>query len=129
MVLAVSNAWQDPSKGLKDIYRLRKLLGEEYAVVIVGLTDPLMKTIPEGIIGIRKTQDQKELAGIYTAADVFVNPTYMDNYPTVNLEAEACGTRVITYSSGGAPETIHGKDSVAIPTGDVEAMVRWIKKN
>lgn len=128
MILAVSNAWQDPDKGLKDVYKLRKLLGEEYAIVIVGLTDSLMKTLPEGIIGIRKTQDEKELAGIYTTADILFNPTYMDNYPTVNLEAEACGTRVITYSSGGAAETIHRKDSVAIPTGDIEALVRLIKK-
>ena len=48
----------------------------------------------------------KELAEIYTSADVFVNPTYEDNYPTVNLEARACGTKVITYNTGGCSETL-----------------------
>lgn len=58
------------------------------------------------VIGLPKTNSAEELAGIYTAADVFVNPTYEDNYPTVNLEARACGTRVITYDTGGCRETL-----------------------
>lgn len=58
------------------------------------------------IVCIRRTNNPQELAAIYTAADVFVNPTYEDNYPTVNLEAQACGTRVISYDTGGSRETI-----------------------
>lgn len=60
------------------------------------------------IIAIPRTSNTKELAEIYTAADFFVNPTYEDNYPTVNLEAIACGTKVITYNTGGSPETLRG---------------------
>ena len=63
-----------------------------------------MKEIPRNIIGINRTENQQELAGLYTTADVFFNPTYEDNYPTVNLEAIACGTPVITYDTGGSPE-------------------------
>ena len=55
---------------------------------------------------ISRTNNAKELAEIYTAADVFVNTTYEDNYPTVNLEAKACGTKVITYNTGGCLETL-----------------------
>lgn len=58
------------------------------------------------IICIPRTNSPQELAAIYTAADVFANPTYEDNYPTVNLKAQACGTRVITYDTGGSRETI-----------------------
>lgn len=58
------------------------------------------------IICIPRTNNMKELAEIYTAADFFVNPTYEDTYPTVNLEARACGTKVITYNIGGCVETI-----------------------
>lgn len=75
------------------------IIGEEYG----GSKDT------EGtcrVIGLPKTNHPEELAGIYTAADVFVNPTYEDNYPTVNLEARACGTRVITYDTGGCRETL-----------------------
>lgn len=123
IILAVSNAWQEPRKGLKDIIQLWSMLDPEYyGIVIVGLTDEFIKTLPDGIIGIAKTNSAKELAEIYTAADVLFNPTYEDNYPTVNLEAEACGTRVITYQSGGAPETIRGIYSLAVKPGDLETV-------
>ncbi len=55
---------------------------------------------------IPKTDSTEQLVAIYTAADYFVNPTYEDNYPTVNLEALACGTSVITYDTGGCRETL-----------------------
>ena len=58
------------------------------------------------VLGITRTSNSEELAKIYTAADVFVNPTHEDNFPTVNLEAIACGTYVITYLTGGSPETL-----------------------
>lgn len=61
------------------------------------------------IICIPRTNSPQELAAIYTTADVFVNPTYEDNYPTVNLEAQACGTRVVTYDTGGCRETLNAK--------------------
>lgn len=60
----------------------------------------------KNIIGIRRTNNAKEFAKIYTAANVFLNPPLEDNYPTVNLEAQACGTFTITFDSGGACETI-----------------------
>lgn len=63
------------------------------------------------LLCLPRTNDTFELAKIYTAADVFVNPTYEDNYPTVNLEAIACGTYVITYLTGGSPETLKWRDN------------------
>ena len=128
IVLGVSNAWQDPRKGLKDLIKLSRLLSDDYVIVIVGLSDKEIKQLPTDIIGIKKTDSARELAGIYTVADVLVNPTYEDNYPTVNIEAEACGTRVITYSSGGAPETIHMTSSVAVNPGDIEKVAKIIMK-
>lgn len=62
------------------------------------------------IAGITRTNNAKELAEIYTVADIFANPTYEDNYPTVNLEARACGTRVVTYDTGGCRETLRNSD-------------------
>ena len=58
------------------------------------------------IVAIPRTNSPQELAEIYTAADIFANPTYEDNYPTVNLEAQACGTKVVTYDTGGCRETL-----------------------
>lgn len=105
IILGVANKWEE-RKGLKYFFELANMLRDDEVIVLVGLTKKQIKELPKGIIGIQRTNSVKELAEIYTAADVFVNPTFEDNYPTVNLEAQACGTYVITFASGGAPETI-----------------------
>ena len=119
IVLGVASAWSK-NKGLEDFCRLSGMLDERYQIVLVGLTRDQLAALPEKILGIERTNDPRELAEIYTAADVFVNPTYEDTYPTVNLEAEACGTRVVTYDTGGCRETLHREDSVVIPVAAIE---------
>jgi len=116
IVLGVAGVWTD-RKGMGDFLELRKLLDESWAVVLVGMTQQQIAALPGNILGIARTQNPRELAEIYTAADVFFNPTYEDTYPTVNLEAESCGTRVITYDTGGCAETIQREDSRIIPQG------------
>ena len=78
--------------------------------------------VPAGVIGLGKTGSRKELAEIYTAADVFVNPTHEDNYPTVNLEAIACGTPVVTYRTGGSVESIVPGTGHIVEQGDVKGL-------
>ena len=109
IVLGVANNW-NLCKGLSDFIKLRKLLDDKYIIVLVGLSSNQLKSLPQGIIGLARTASARELAEIYSAADWFVNPTREDNFPTVNLEAKACGCRVITYDTGGASETIEGYD-------------------
>ena len=116
MVLGVANVWEK-RKGLDDLVRLSQMLDEHFVLVLVGLSDEQRKNLPENIIGLGRTDSPRQLAEIYTAADVFVNPTYEDNFPTVNLEAEACGTDVITYKACGAPETIFREKSLAVECG------------
>lgn len=113
VILGVANVW-DERKGLSIFKQLAKELDEKYQIVLVGLNDKQINELPNNIIGINKTKNQKELAGIYTTADVFFNPTSEDNYPTVNLEAQACGTPVITYNSGGSKETLFHPLSIGI---------------
>ena len=126
-ILAVSNIW-DERKGLDDIVSLRSLLSDEYKITVVGLTKKQIKNLPMGIKGIASTNSQSDLAKLYSQADVLINPTYEDNFPTVNLEALACGTPVITYNTGGSPEAIDIKTGVIIDKGDVEAMAEEIIK-
>ena len=127
IILGVSSVWEK-RKGLDDFVRLSEILdAEKYAVVIVGVNEAQMKALPKNIISIQRTNNQRELAEIYTASDVFFNPSYEDNYPTVNLEAEACGTPVITYDAGGCPETIHDERSHIVRCGDIESVKRIIE--
>ena len=126
IVLGVANVWEE-RKGLYDFYKLAQMLDDRYAIVLVGLSKKQIKALPKNIRGIERTNSPQELATIYTAADVFVNPTYEDNYPTVNLEAQACGTRVITYSAGGAPETIQFENSMAIDIGNIDQLLNVLE--
>ena len=86
----------------------------KFAIVLVGLSEKQIKEMPEGIVGLTRTDSREELAGIYSTADVFFNPTTEDNFPTVNLEAEACGTPVVTYDTGGCSETVRCGDSYVV---------------
>lgn len=126
IVLGVAGIWDD-RKGLSDMVQLTQLLGDDCKVVIVGLSPAQKEALPESVLGITHTESIKELAEIYTAADVFVNPTYEDTYPTVNLEAQACGTPVITYRTGGSVESAHS-DCVVEP-GDIAEIAKIIKSD
>ena len=119
IILGVAGVW-DKRKGLDDFLKLSESLkdNDEYRIVLVGLTDKQVKKMPKNIIGIKRTNNTAELAGLYTTADVLFNPTYEDNYPTVNLEAQACGTPVITYATGGSVESVPEEN--VIPVGEFE---------
>ena len=123
MILGVANVW-DHRKGLQDFQSLRRLLdarndktGQTCFIILVGLTDRQISSLPPGIIGIARTNSASELAEIYSAADWFFNPTHEDNYPTVNLEARACGCKVVTYDTGGSSETVEGYDKAWVLKG------------
>ena len=127
IVLGVSNAWSN-AKGIQDIYHLAEKLGETYLFVIVGV-DNLAENKPlKNLKLIKKTEEIKELAMWYSAADVFINPTYLDTFPTTNIESLACGTPVITYASGGSTEAINDETGIAVRRGDKEGLEIAIKE-
>lgn len=127
VILGVANIWSE-RKGYDDFLKLAEMLDGRYRIVLVGLSEKQRKNLPANIIGLGRTGSQKELAEIYTTADVFVNPTYEDNFPTVNLEAEACGTPVITYDTGGCRETIRMEKSTVISVGNIEQLKKSAEK-
>lgn len=104
IILGVAAVW-DRRKGLSDFIELSKLIDDSYAIVLVGLSKKQIEQLPDNIIGIEHTNSVDELVKLYSAAYVFVNATYEDNYPTTNIEAIACDTPVITYDTGGSAES------------------------
>ena len=126
IVLGVSFAW-GYRKGLDCFVEMAEKLGEQYQIVLVGTDDEIDKNLPQNIISIHRTQNQKELAEIYSAADVFAMPTREENYPTVNMEAIACGTPVVTFNTGGSPEMLNEKVDRVVPVDDVNEMMSEIK--
>lgn len=107
IILGVASNWEE-RKGLNDFIELSDIISDSYQIVLVGLRKKQIGLLPKNIIGIQRTESKEDLAAIYSASTVFFNPTYEDNYPTVNLEAIACGTPVITYRTGGSPEIVEG---------------------
>ena len=106
MILGVASEWTE-RKGLRDFIELDEMLDKkEYVIVLVGVSKKQVENLPKDIIALNRTNNIKELVEIYSAADVYFNPTYEDNFPTTNLEAIACGTPVITYDTGGSPESV-----------------------
>lgn len=124
-VLAVSNVW-NKEKGFYDILKLRSLLPSDYEITIVGLTTEQLKQLPDGIRGIQRTQNVQELIDLYSVSDVLINPTYADTFPTINIEALACGTPIVTYRTGGSPEIIDESTGVVVEQGDIQSLVNTI---
>ncbi len=125
ILLGVAFDWSQ-RKGIDVFKRLAEELPENYAIVLVGVSDAVAKDLPNRIIPIACTQSQEELAEIYSAADVFVNPTREETLGLVNIEALACGTPVITFDTGGSPETIDETCGIVIPCDDIPALEKAI---
>lgn len=130
-ILGVAAVW-DARKGLDDFVKLRDMLSADYEITLVGLTKKQIKALPDGINGISRTSNVQELAKLYAESDVFVNPTYSDNFPTTNIEALACGTPVVTYRTGGSPEAVDGKTGLVIELGNATELanaIMWLREN
>ncbi len=121
IVLGVAFDW-GVRKGLDVVIELSKRLPDDYKIVLVGTNDAVDKKLPENIISIHRTHNQGELAEIYSSANVLINPTREENYPTVNMEAIACATPVITFKTGGSPEILDEKTGSVVEIDDVDAM-------
>lgn len=117
VLLSAATTWNN-LKGYQDFMKLSAMLGPEYVIVLVGVSDKQLHELPDNIIGIRRTADQEEMAKWYSTADLYINLTYCDTYPTVNVESVACGTPVITYRTGGSVESMFDFGKV-VPKGDI----------
>jgi glycosyltransferase involved in cell wall biosynthesis len=126
ILLGVAFSWSK-KKGLDVFLELEKRLDKnKYQIVLVGTDQMVDKMLPKSVISIHRTNNQQELAEIYTAADLLVNPTREDNYPTVNMEAIACGTPVLTFCTGGSSEMLSETCGSVVRCDDVDAMEKEI---
>ena len=113
-------------KGLDVFLELSKRLPSDYQIVLVGTNDSVDSQLPENIISIHKTTNQRELAEIYAASDVYANPTREETFGLVNIEALACGTPVITFNAGGSPECIDESCGSVVEIDDIDTFEKEI---
>ena len=136
IILGVASIWSD-EKGLGDFVRMAGKLNDDEIIVLVGIDRKMLddRLAEEGaqalgsrFITVKRTADTGQLAELYSAATAFVNPTWQDNYPTVNLEAISCGTPVVTYRTGGSVEAISEDTGIIVEQGDIEGIISAVRK-
>ena len=126
IVLGVAFGWGE-RKGLDVFIELsRRLEQNKFQIVLVGTDKKVDKQLPKEIVSIHRTQNQTELAEIYTEADLFVNPTREEVLGLVNLEAIACGTPVLTFDTGGSPECIDETCGCVVSCDDIDRLTEEI---
>ena len=126
IILGVAFDWGE-KKGLDVFNDLANRLSDDYLILLIGTNNKVKELLDSRIIAINRTKNQIELAEYYTLADVFVNPTRQEVLGLVNIEANACGTPVITFDSGGSPECITEKTGVVVGINDVDSLEKEIK--
>lgn len=127
IILGVASIWLK-EKGLDDFIEMSGMLAPDEKIVLVGVDEKTRRQLPASIAAIRRTDNVQELASLYSAATAFVNPTWQDNYPTVNLEAQSCGTPVVTYRTGGSPESLTPATGRVVEQGDVRGVLRAVRE-
>lgn len=128
MILGVAFDWSK-RKGIDVFADLTKQLDrDKYQIVLVGVGEGMKRALPSDIISVSRTGTQEELAEIYSAADLFVNPTREENFPTVNIEALACGTPVLTFRTGGSPEIPDETCGFVVECNDVKSLAHQIER-
>ena len=127
MLLGIASPWTE-MKGFGDFINLSNMLKERCVIVMIGLSEKEKRLLPSNVIGLERTANTEELASIYSAADLFLNLSYCENYPTVNVEAISCGTPVLTYKTGGSVEIVEKTGGIIIERGDILGVLNAIKE-
>lgn len=126
IILGVASTWEK-RKGLDEFVKLANFIDNNiYTIVLIGLSEKQIKSLPKNIIGIQRTENVGQLADLYSASDVFLNPTFEDTFPTTNLESLACGTPIITYRTGGSVESVSPDTGLVVEKGDVDGLINAI---
>lgn len=127
MIVGVATAWND-DKGLKDYVSLSRMLGEEYQIALIGVSESVREILPNRVIGIPKTDSIDKLSFIYSLADVVTSLSYAESLGMTPIEGMACGTPAIVYDNTAQPELIDEKCGLVVPTGDIEALKKAIEE-
>lgn len=128
VILGVATLWHE-EKGVRDFVELAGRLHEGERLVLVGrMSEEQRAAFPAGVEFIERTENVAKLAALYAQATAFVNPTWQDNYPTVNLEAIACGTPVVTYRTGGSVEAVTAGTGFVVEQGDVQGLLDRVRE-
>ncbi len=127
VILGVASVWSD-RKGLDDFIKLAGMIDDKYRIVLVGLNKKQMRLMPENIIGLARTDTIEELAGLYSMADVFFNPSVEETFGLTVAEAILCGTPAIVYNATALPECVDKDNGFVVEKHDLQTVADLIDK-
>lgn len=107
MILLVSDGW-DERKGYSKFLEVTKVAPADWIFAIVGINGK--EKLPSNVIGFEHIWNQEELIELYSAADVFFNPSVEETFGLVTVEAMACGTPVVVMNATASPELVGDED-------------------
>lgn len=128
IIMAVSSQWKSGTKGLEDYKAMSNMLSDDEIIVLVGVPEEISRTFPNNIIGIRRTNDQYELAALYTLADVICSFSSAETFGLSIIEGYACGTPAVVYNNTAPPSLISPKTGYVVPNNDYESAYKAIQK-
>ena len=127
IVLGVATAW-GPRKGLAEFIKLSKVLGQDHKVVLVGLTEEQIPSLPCEILALPRTNNLDELAEIYSAADVFVNLGKEETMGLTTVEAMACGTPALVSNLTAVPEVVSPSGGMVLENLETDTIAEGVRK-
>jgi glycosyltransferase involved in cell wall biosynthesis len=116
-------------KGLRELLDALTLLGSDRHIVALCFGKgevPKSRTLPE-VKSVGHVSSTKELARIYSAADVFVISSLEEAFGQTGIEALACGTPVVGFDTGGIPDYVRPQQTgLLAKVGDSVDLARQI---
>lgn len=128
IIMAVSSQWKSGAKGLQDYKAMSNMLNDNEIIVLVGVPEEISKNFPNNIIGIRRTNNQYELAALYTLADVVCSFSSAETFGLSIIEGYACGTPAVVYNNTAQPSLISPNTGYVVPDKDYISAYKAIEK-
>lgn len=127
IILGVASSWSE-RKGLRDFFELDKIIDHrKYQIVLVGLNKKQLRNLPKTILGISRTENQEELAVLYSQADCYLNCSILETMGMTTVEAMACGTPVVVYDKTAIPEAVAGNCGIILKNRKINELYHAVE--
>lgn len=122
----------DIRKGFKELSMALRLLDKslisDLILLVVGLNNnEAFHDLPIPVRFLGEVSDQHKMSMIYQAADMFLCPSLEESGPMMIPESMLCGTPVVAFNTGGAPDWIdHLANGYLVVNGDIPGFTQGI---
>ncbi len=127
LILAPASKWLKPINR-ETFDTVAENLPDDSVIVMLGCNSETGKNLPQNVLPLEFIKDRNELIKVYSACDVFANCTREESLSLINVEAQSCGTPVVTYRNTGAQETVDNKCGFSVESGNASEFLNAILK-